>query len=331
MADEFPPVGLPIPRSLRARRKCANTASSSTAANSDSSDQEHAVDEGICPVCLEPVRDDGESASEGEGESQPGQDALFCEGECKRWHHRVCACVTKERYATLSNSPEPFLCPSCTFASQQAIISSLQENVKNLSDELRSLKGTVAALQAQPDATTAAVDTEETLSCENHCQHSVEKSELWITVEKKKGRQNNRSNKPRKAHDNPKSNSSHKEQPKSSSQPKDQPHSGHNSKVNHEKELVTGARRIWGTMRNTTTPAVLSAIRKLTTIGDKISVRRKTKEYDGHSRWWFIVKGEEEQLKELDGEWDRVMIQTSWKLEPCYMPKPSPAPPNTED
>ena len=38
------------------------------------------------------------------------------------------------------------------------------------------------------------------------------------------------------------------------------------------------------------------------------------------SKWWYIVRAEEGLLKQLDGKWEKVKLQTSWKLaiEPCY-------------
>ena len=36
------------------------------------------------------------------------------------------------------------------------------------------------------------------------------------------------------------------------------------------------------------------------------------------SKWWYIIRAEEGLLKELDGKWEKVKLQTSWKLEPCY-------------
>ena len=93
----------------------------------------------VCPICMEPVLDEGENGC--------AQDALFCEGKCQCWQHRQCASVTKEQYAILSDSPEPFLCPSCTIAGQQVAIASLQECLEALTDEVRALKASVAVLQ----------------------------------------------------------------------------------------------------------------------------------------------------------------------------------------
>ena len=94
-----------------------------------------------------------------------------------------------------------------------------------------------------------------------------------------------------------------------------------------QRERVSGARRIWGTLRSTTVAAVTTALSRLTTVGSKLQVRRKYKTgKDNRSRWWYIVKGAEEDLCELDSEWNHVHIQTSWKLEACFKPMQTPLP-----
>jgi len=95
----------------------------------------------LCPICVEPVLD--------ETEDSVAQDALFCEGSCQCWHHRWCASVSKEQYVALLDSTEPFLYPSCTAANQQNAIASLRDCLNALTDEVRVLKATVAALQKQ--------------------------------------------------------------------------------------------------------------------------------------------------------------------------------------
>ena len=34
------------------------------------------------------------------------------------------------------------------------------------------------------------------------------------------------------------------------------------------------------------------------------------------SKWWFVVRGEEEVLKQLGAKWNLVEMQLDWKLEP---------------
>ena len=35
-------------------------------------------------------------------------------------------------------------------------------------------------------------------------------------------------------------------------------------------------------------------------------------------RWWFVVRGSEETIQQLESGWPKVQLQTAWKLEPLY-------------
>ncbi len=106
---------------------------------------------------------------------------------------------------------------------------------------------------------------------------------------------------------------------------------------------VEGARKIWGTLRSTTTVAVANSLKALTTIAPTaFSVKRKFKTAPTNPKkavqWWFVSRGEEHILQQLQDAWDPMHLQTAWKLEPLYefskgaakspVPThPSPAPP----
>ena len=92
-----------------------------------------------CPICALPIED--------ASETNEGQAALFCEGDCQCWYHSWCAGVSRQRYQSLSESTEPFLCPACTSQQQQKTILELQGNVQALASEMLELKAMVAALQ----------------------------------------------------------------------------------------------------------------------------------------------------------------------------------------
>ena len=100
-----------------------------------------------------------------------------------------------------------------------------------------------------------------------------------------------------------------------------------------QREKVVGARRIWGTMKTTTVATVTSALSRLTSVGGKLQIRCTFKTTtSNHSRWWFVVRGSEEDLCNLDNEWDRINHQTPWELEVCYrlVENPPPPPPPTK-
>ena len=103
-----------------------------------------------------------------------------------------------------------------------------------------------------------------------------------------------------------------------------------------EKEGVPGSRKLWGTLRAATASVVSSTIGKLTTVGKHVEVKRKYKlrpngsTKNRNSKWWFILRGSEYVLKELEGEWERVQLQTNWQLMPClkYVDNPPPDQPD---
>ena len=80
---------------------------------------------------------------------------------------------------------------------------------------------------------------------------------------------------------------------------------------------VPGARKVWGTLKATSTSAVTGILRRLTSIGSKLSVKRKSRSATGGRResWWFILRGNEDDLTKLQSEWVAVATQTKWKIE----------------
>ena len=36
------------------------------------------------------------------------------------------------------------------------------------------------------------------------------------------------------------------------------------------------------------------------------------------TKWWFVIRGEESMLQELETEWSVIAVQTAWKLEPVH-------------
>ena len=78
-------------------------------------------------------------------------DALFCEGHCQRWLHRVCASVTEEQHDKLAASEQPFLCPACCQADNLQQIAKLTSMVDALKLELEQLKQVVQKqMEKQP-------------------------------------------------------------------------------------------------------------------------------------------------------------------------------------
>ena len=66
-------------------------------------------------------------------------------------------------------------------------------------------------------------------------------------------------------------------------------------------------------------------------LGSKISVTRKFRNgITGRDKWWFLLKGQESVLKELETVWESVSLQTKWKLEACTKPTDVSATPTSE-
>ena len=106
-----------------------------------------------------------------------------------------------------------------------------------------------------------------------------------------------------------------------------------------QKVRVSGVRRIWGTVKSCSSGAVKNTVSNLVSpeavpqIGNMV-VKRKYKRLPGNKiRWWFLIYMEEDSLEKLESAWERVSLQTSWKLEPCHAPgnfsQAPPLPPQT--
>jgi len=86
---------------------------------------------------------------------------------------------------------------------------------------------------------------------------------------------------------------------------------------------VNGARKVWGTVRGTTKTAVENTLHTLTKIPkNSLVIKRKYRTAQDNSnrvtRWWFVLRGEEEILAQLQEEWPVVALQTAWKLQPLF-------------
>ena len=99
-----------------------------------------------------------------------------------------------------------------------------------------------------------------------------------------------------------------------------------------QREPVSGVRRVWGTLRSATIYVVKNTICTVSSLSSvkEMHVKRKTQPgRSGKDRWWFLLHGKENDLKSLEDMWERIKLQTGWKLEVCTRPvkgqPPSPA------
>ena len=252
----------------------------------------------VCPICAEHIIDATDTIE--------GQEALLCDGTCQCWFHRWCAGVSQAHYNLISKSPEPFLCPTCTFDRQQAVIQDLQSNVQALTEEILQVKASLATLLKVPNCTTTASGP--AAGGEDREKGAVNSKLRWnVAVSRKKGTKTkggfaNFSRMPSKSNVDNSSVQSNK------------------LAASGTKEVFTGVRRVWGTMKACTVPTVIKSITWLTSIGSNVQVKRKykTNDKDKVVKWWYILRAEEAVLNQLEQELEKVQLQTSWKLEPYY-------------
>lgn len=95
-----------------------------------------------------------------------------------------------------------------------------------------------------------------------------------------------------------------------------------NRNVGQQKTKVEGTRRVWGTLREATVGSVKMALNKVLTLEDSdgLSVHRKYKRgaHGQKARWWFVLHGSESMLTSIEQKWEGMMLQTGWKIEPCF-------------
>ena len=53
---------------------------------------------------------------------------------------------------------------------------------------------------------------------------------------------------------------------------------------------------------------------------EKLTVKRKFRSSQEGSikKWWFVVRGNQPDLRILEEEWHKIEIQSGWKLEPVF-------------
>ena len=218
------------------------------------------------------------------------------------------------RYKTLSSSDEPFICLCCSnyqlrkeldqVKSELSVATALTDAVETLKMEVKQLKETLAATTSEFSSLRSnRPPVKSTYASKAAARRPAQQARHRNLTDKDVNRSN---------------------QTPSSSEPTDTT-ATHSADIpaptSRERVPVEGVRRVWGALKATSTTAVASTLQKLTTVGNQISVRKKTR--SDTNRWWFLLKGTEPLLCKLEGEWDKVSLQTNWKLEPCTKPSDS--------
>ena len=103
-----------------------------------------------------------------------------------------------------------------------------------------------------------------------------------------------------------------------------------------DKIQVAGSRKIWGTLKSTTTSVVSNAVCSLTGMNADhliFKCKYKTNPTKNSSKWWFVIRSDEALLKDLEEKWHLIALQTNWKIEPVlrFSDDPNATSPNHED
>ena len=249
-----------------------------------------------CGVCQAPVIDDKD-------------EALLCEGECGLWLHRGCASVPPSRYETLSTSNDPFVCLCCSnyqlrkelaqVKTELSVATVLADAVETLKMEVKQLKETLATATSELSSLRSNRPPARPTYATKAAARRPAQQARHRTLANKDANRSNRTTRPLETTDTTAT-------------------TAPTTTTSRERVPVEGVRRVWGTLKATSTTAVASTLQKLTTVGSQILVRKKTR--PDTNRWWFLLKGTEPLLQQLEGEWDKVSLQTNWKLEPCTKP-----------
>ena len=234
------------------------------------------------------------------------QEALQCE-VCLLHMHRYCAGLSRSHYKELVSKSTPFVCMVCAQRSQKALIQQLQDEVSALRCELDKLRAAGSNSAANKTALEALKDDVQQLKSSNYglsvTSRRSQPSYAEMTASK--------SRKPQKQKQ-----VTSGEPGAALPTPSDTAGAG----AGKRKVQVAGARRVWGTMKDSTVKSVKNVISRVCKIDGGLRVKRKTKDnpVTNRSKWWFVIHADEHLLSELDAKWEQVKLQTLWKLEPCF-------------
>ena len=100
---------------------------------------------------------------------------------------------------------------------------------------------------------------------------------------------------------------------------------------NSTREVVSGARRVWGTLSSASHFTIRNTISQLTKLSwvsepSSLRVRRKCVDHTRKTKWWFVLHGKEDNMRALENAWEKVKLQTGWRLEACTKPSEASSP-----
>ena len=266
------------------------------------------------------------------GAFKASDEVLHCEGYCKESLHHYCAGISRHHYKTLIDNSTPFVCLVCTQLLHKAEIQTLLSELEALKLECQALKSECQELRAELRATRADTPAAPTPAGNESTQPTAflalkkDVEQLQATVEAqsksyaaalKTGGRSKAQPKKKSRYDKTNRTVNNQSESAQTSSVKHSPPKHSSSKP---KVPVSGARKVWGTMRETSASAVIATLTNLMSMSrEQVQARRKFKSINGnsnHIRRWFVLRGDEDVLSILESEWEQVQLQSNWKLKP---------------
>ena len=233
------------------------------------------------------------------------------------------------RYETLSSSDEPFVCLCCSnyqlrkelaqVKSELSVATALTDTVESLKMEVKQLKETLAAVTSELSS----------LRSNRPPSKSTYASMAAARGPAQQARHRTLANKDANRSNWAPSTTSTTTTAATTSTLTSATATGtaHVVKAKAQKmprAKVPGVIRVWGTKKDASTTVVMQTVRQLTQLDSKKRLSVKRKFHEGKAgqrdRWWFLIRGSEAVLNELESLWNCVSLQVGWKLEECTKP-----------
>ena len=273
------------------------------------------------------------------------EQVLFCTGRCQGLIHRYCAGVSEAQFHALNEQSRPqgeqstqstqtttstksFLCLVCTkqvhkdeIGELKNIVCTLKAEVQELRDKLQKLTVAGAKETAQ---NRAMLDKTYAAASRNAGVNEVRERASGG----RRGGRSGRGGRGGRGGSNSSGRGNVVNDGIGGGKGEGQ-HGGSGDRVGgatestKHREVVNGARRIWGTLRSASAHIVKSTIVKVSKISDdnNLQVKRKYKTLqNGRCKWWFVIHDSEEAMQDLEAKWESVRLQTGWCLERCTKP-----------
>ena len=267
-------------------------------------------------------------------------DALFCEGVCNGWMHIYCAGVPLKHFERLSLMSSPFLCYTCALQIHEREAAELKSKVQSLAAELEELQ---KFLHAGSEATTQSSATNIAICSQTSGNDSRGHRRSFEEKVTDQGgdvcvRDLERAREPGRPAGISRGHGIREGYRGDGWRRRGRARGGRmggagcavgrgggiDSRNSGIREVVSGVRRVWGTVKSSSVLCIKNTIIRLAGIKniDSIHVKRKYKTTSmGTPRWWYIIHAEEDAiLKLLEAQWECIKLQTGWRLESCTKP-----------